>query len=171
VSRFRFIGAEKVQHPVGRLCRLLSVSASGFYGWRRRLPSPRNIADLALALRIRAIHERSRGTYGAPRVHAELLAGSERVSRPPRWSASTVDPIHPCCHSQAVTLDQLRSAARPVRSRPTDCRCSAFDGRRDQGPLVEYVRTRRRSQSGCLSLSTLTRMPTARATITISETA
>jgi transposase InsO family protein len=81
VTRFRFIGAEKAQHPVGRLCRLLSVSVSGFYGWRRRLPSPRNIADLALALRIRAIHERSRGTYGAPRVHAELLAGSERVSR------------------------------------------------------------------------------------------
>jgi putative transposase len=68
------------------MCRLLEVSRSGFYAWLDRLPSARSIADAKLSDRIAAIHERSRGTYGAPRVHAELraegtLVGRKRVSR------------------------------------------------------------------------------------------
>jgi len=86
VSRFRFIAAEKARYPVVRLCRVLGVSPSGFYAWLGRTPSPRATANVALTERIRAAHARSRGTYGAPRVHAELrasglVAARKRVAR------------------------------------------------------------------------------------------
>jgi putative transposase len=63
------------------MCRLLGVSSSGYYAWSRRSSSQHAQADAALLARIRAIHERSRGTYGAPRIHAELHACGELVSR------------------------------------------------------------------------------------------
>jgi transposase InsO family protein len=85
VSRFRFIEAEGAGHSVVRMCRLLGASPSGFYAWRKRGPSGRATANAALAGRIRAAHERSRGTYGSPRVHAELReagpVGRKRVAR------------------------------------------------------------------------------------------
>jgi putative transposase len=81
VSRYRFIAVEKAQYPVAQLCRVLQVASSGFYAWRRRQPSHRALANAALTEQIRAIHERSRCTYGAPRVHADLRAGAKRVSR------------------------------------------------------------------------------------------
>src|SRR5439155_16036710 len=56
-------------------------SPSGFYAWLRRKPSPRATADAALTERIRAAHARSRGTYGAPRVHAELRAAGQVAAR------------------------------------------------------------------------------------------
>ena len=68
-------------HAVRMMCRLLGVSPSGFYAWRRRSPSARAMADAALSGRIRAIHEHSRGTYGAPRVRAELAAEGQAASR------------------------------------------------------------------------------------------
>jgi transposase InsO family protein len=57
-------------------CRVLRVSASGYYEWRGRPPSVRALQDQALTAQIREIHACSRGTYGAPRVHAELRLGS-----------------------------------------------------------------------------------------------
>ena len=81
MSRFRFIAAEKARHAVVRLCRVLGVSPSGFYAWAKRRPSPRTRANEALASEIRNIHARSRGTYGAPRIHAELQATGHRASR------------------------------------------------------------------------------------------
>lgn len=56
-------------------CRMLRVSSSGYYGWYGRPPSPRSVADEALTVQIREVHAHSRGTYGAPRVHAELRLG------------------------------------------------------------------------------------------------
>ncbi len=63
------------------MCRLLGVSTSGYYAWRRRGPSRRAQQNEALSRRIAAIHAQSRGTYGARRVHAELRAQGVRVSR------------------------------------------------------------------------------------------
>ncbi len=54
------------------MCQLLAVSASGYYAWRRRPLCPRKQEDAHLRLLIAAIHRRSRGTYGAPRIRAEL---------------------------------------------------------------------------------------------------
>jgi transposase InsO family protein len=79
--RFAFVAAEKVSYPVSVLCRVLEVSRTGFYAWVRRPPSARATADQQLAVRVVAIHRRSRGTYGAPRVHAELQAEGTRTSR------------------------------------------------------------------------------------------
>jgi transposase InsO family protein len=56
-------------------CRMLQVSASGYYQWCGRPPSLRAVADEALSVQIREIHACSRGTYGVPRVHAELRLG------------------------------------------------------------------------------------------------
>jgi putative transposase len=82
VSCYRLIEAEKAHHGVSRLCRVLGVSRAGFYAWQGRGPSARARQDAALTTKIRAIHERSRGTYGAPRVHAELrLDHGVHVSR------------------------------------------------------------------------------------------
>jgi len=63
------------------MCRLLGVSPSGYYAWSRRSSSQHAQSDAALLVRIRAIYERSRGTYGSPRIHAELRACGELVSR------------------------------------------------------------------------------------------
>jgi putative transposase len=60
---------------------VLGVSTSGYYAWAKRPPSARAVADRALSERIRAIHARSRGTYGAPRIHAELREEGVSCSR------------------------------------------------------------------------------------------
>jgi putative transposase len=81
VSSYRFIDAEKATYPVCMLCRVLGVSRSGYYGWKDRMPSRKVQQDEALASKIREIHQRSRETYGSPRVHAELQAIGLRCSR------------------------------------------------------------------------------------------
>ena len=68
-------------YPIATMCRLLGVSASGYYTWQRRVPSVRAQGDALLLERIRGIHAGSRGTYGAPRIHAELMAEGTHVGR------------------------------------------------------------------------------------------
>jgi putative transposase len=63
------------------MCRVLEVSASGYYAWRRRMISVRSRENEKLQQRIRTIHDRSRQTYGAPRIHAELKDEGTRVGR------------------------------------------------------------------------------------------
>ena len=73
--------AHQVSFPIATMCRVLSVSASGFYAWRKRAPSRRRQDNAALTKTVRTIHAVSRGTYGAPRVHAELAAEGIAASR------------------------------------------------------------------------------------------
>jgi putative transposase len=61
------------------MCRVLGVSSSGHHAWVKRRPSQRAETDAVLVAAIRAAHTASRGTYGAPRVHAELAAKGIRV--------------------------------------------------------------------------------------------
>ena len=63
------------------MCRVLEVSPSGYYAWRRRMISVRTRQDETLRGRIVAIHAQSRRTYGAPRIHAELKEEGTRVGR------------------------------------------------------------------------------------------
>jgi putative transposase len=79
--KFRFIHAERARYPVRVLCRVLEVSRSGFYAWCRRAPAQRVQAEQRLTQAIQAAHRRSRGTYGSPRIHAELKAQGLPVSR------------------------------------------------------------------------------------------
>jgi putative transposase len=81
VSLYRFIAAEKANHSISLMCRLLGVSRSGFHAWQRRPPSDRALADAWLGERIATIHRASRGTYGARRVHAALRQEGIRVGR------------------------------------------------------------------------------------------
>jgi putative transposase len=73
--------AHRAMHSIATMSRVLGVSSSGFHAWCTRPVSARAQADAALLDRIRAIHTRSRGTYGVPRVHAELAAQGVHVGR------------------------------------------------------------------------------------------
>jgi putative transposase len=75
------VTANQDRHQVATMCRVLGVSPSGYYAWRVRSPSTRTRRDGELLERILAIHADSRGTYGAPRVQAELRAQGVGVSR------------------------------------------------------------------------------------------
>jgi transposase InsO family protein len=79
--KFEFIDAEKAHFPVDFMCQQLGVSRSGYYAWKERPESERDKADRDLAEVVTRIHRDSRGTYGSPRVHAELRARGQRVSR------------------------------------------------------------------------------------------
>ncbi len=73
-------------YAIATMCRVLGVSASGYYARRQRPPAARARADAELSVRIAAIHQRARATCGAPRIHAELGAegchvGRKRVAR------------------------------------------------------------------------------------------
>jgi putative transposase len=78
--RFRFIREHRGTFDVGRMCAVLEVSRSGFYAWLKRLPSVRSRENGALLDQIKAIHAKSRGRYGSPRIHQELLARGVRCS-------------------------------------------------------------------------------------------
>ena len=79
--KYAFIAVEKAFFPVIVLCDVLEVSRSGFYAFSKRPAPRRKAADAQLGVEIVAIHRRSRGTYGSPRVHAELRAKGFSVSK------------------------------------------------------------------------------------------
>jgi len=68
-------------YPVATMCRVLGVSPSGYYAWRERAPSKRAQANAVLQERIREIHATSDGTYGTPRIHADLVEAGEPIGR------------------------------------------------------------------------------------------
>ena len=71
----------QADYPIATMCRVLGVSSSGYHAWVKRRPSQRAETDAVLIAAIRAAHAASRGTYGAPRVHAELDGQGMRVGR------------------------------------------------------------------------------------------
>ena len=87
MTRFRFVEAEAGQFPVSLLCRVVGVTRQGFYAWKRRPPSARELADRKLAERIREIFVETEEIYGAPRIYSELklgdglAIGKKRVAR------------------------------------------------------------------------------------------
>ena len=81
MSCFRFIAAEKTNHPISLMCRVLGVSRSGFHAWEQRAPSERALVDAQLSDRIREIYARSRDSYGARRIYLDLRDEDVRVGR------------------------------------------------------------------------------------------
>ena len=85
--KLRLIEAEKAEHSVSRLCKVLGVTRQGFYAWRRRGPSLRQLGDDELKKLIVTIYDGSHQTYGAVRVNDELRedhhvhVGRKRVAR------------------------------------------------------------------------------------------
>ena len=98
--------ANQATYPVKTMCRVLEVSRSGFYAWRKRGPSARSKANAALLETIKEVHTESDETYGSPRIQAELeergpQAGLNRVARvmreaeiqgvsPRKWKRTTL---------------------------------------------------------------------------------
>ena len=78
--KFACIEAEKAT-PIARQCRLLGVSASGFYAWKLRPESAHARQDRQLRVLVRASFEESRGRYGSPRIHEDLIDLKVRVGR------------------------------------------------------------------------------------------
>ena len=84
--KFRFISAHRETFKVGRMCKLLKVSRSGFHAWLNRPQSRRSRENRALEAKIRVLHAASHGIYGAPKIHRDLIdngvpCGKNRVAR------------------------------------------------------------------------------------------
>jgi len=108
--RYACIARHEGEHDVRLMCAVLEVSPSGYYASRKRSPCARAIADERLLLNVRMAHEKSGGTYGAPRVQRELKGegihvGTKRVARvmradglrgraPRRRRVATTDSTH-----------------------------------------------------------------------------
>src|SRR5690606_7942612 len=110
---FRFIDREKANHSVSVMCRVLQVSRSGYYAWRDRKPSKRALEDARLCELIQEAHERSRGTYGSPRVHAEL-----REAHGVRCSRKRVERLMRSLGLQGVHRRRNRRPGGPRRLHP-----------------------------------------------------
>ncbi|MYX56847.1 IS3 family transposase, partial [Streptomyces sp. SID8382] len=82
MNRFQFVADHQRRYGVKRLCTILGIARSSFYYWRRTAAdrAARQAADARLATRIRAVHHESGGTYGVPRITAELRDDGERVN-------------------------------------------------------------------------------------------
>ncbi len=83
MSKFAFVLAERANHAVAALCRVVGASVSGFYAWLRAIPAVQNRAKSEAELRshIGRIFSAFRRVYGSPRVHAELHRAGRRHSR------------------------------------------------------------------------------------------
>jgi len=79
--RFALIDEEKSHHPISRMCRVLGVTAAGYYASKDRPPSARALRDEHIKQRITFHFEASRGTYGAPRLLDDLADEGVLVSR------------------------------------------------------------------------------------------
>lgn len=107
--------AHQADYPISTMCRVLGVSTSGYYAWRNREPSDHAQEDARLTEVVRSIHERSRGTYGAPRIHAELREeygiriGKKRVARLMREAG-----LRGVCRRRSTTTTKRAERARPA---------------------------------------------------------
>jgi HTH-like domain len=85
-KKFAFVDANRQLFQIARMCSALDVSVNGYLNWRKRGISQRKREDEQLAKRIEDIYYRSGGSYGSPRIHAELKKqglhyGRRRIAR------------------------------------------------------------------------------------------
>jgi transposase InsO family protein len=128
VNCYPFIEAEKVQQRnVKRACELLKVSRAAYYAARDGQPADRDRADTELTVLITAEHKRSKGRYGAPRIHAELRRNGHRHSRkriarlmrqhglrgrtPKRWKKTTIPDPAATARADAIRRDFAAGAS------------------------------------------------------------
>ena len=109
------MSANQAAFPVAVMARVLGVSKAGFYAWRERAPSARQVADGALLARVQDVHAASRDTYGAPRVHAALQAQGERHGRKRIARLMRVAGLVGACHRRGgPTTTRRDQEARPA---------------------------------------------------------
>jgi len=129
VNCYPFIEAEKQgRRNVKRACELLKVSRAAYYAARSGQPSGQAREDAELTTRIRAEHKRSKGRYGAPRIHAELRRQGRRHSRkriarlmrqaglagraPRRWKKTTIADPAAAARADAIRRDFTADASK-----------------------------------------------------------
>ena len=83
MTKFSFVSAERANHAVATLCRVVGASVSGFYAWLRAIPTLQHRVEAEAELRGRTgrVFAARRRVYGAPRIHAELRRDGRRHSR------------------------------------------------------------------------------------------
>ncbi len=132
--RHGFIESHRSMWRLPVLCRVLSVSKSGYFAWRDGRERPRRSEDRALTVRIEAIHAQSRQTYGSPRIHHALkiqgiALGKKRVARLMKTAGIAVLPARRFVvttdsdHDQPIAPDLLKqdfTAEAPDRRWVTD---------------------------------------------------
>lgn len=79
--KYEFVATHRQEFSITTMCRVLAVSASGYYAWIERPPSRRQQENAMLTEQIQALHKRSRQTYGSPRIHADLQDMGFQISR------------------------------------------------------------------------------------------
>ena len=79
--KFAFIERHRDAFSIVQMCEILRVSNSGFYAWLEREPGRREQENRCLTEQIRVLHQRSRQTYGSPRIHADLQEMGQGISR------------------------------------------------------------------------------------------
>jgi len=136
--RFAFIHTERDAYSLAVLCRVMQVARSGYHAWAVREECDRRREDRVLAVHVAAAFERSRRTYGNPRIHVDLQAEGLRVAR------TRIARIMRESGLFARTKKAFRPAAgRCVRSAP-NLLCRRFGARapdRKWVTDVKYVRT------------------------------
>jgi hypothetical protein len=101
---FRFIRDHADRWPIRLMCRVLEVSASGYYAWRSRPESSRAASNRTLLADVRRLHAEHRGRYGSPRMHAAPRGrqdgkpwphrAADAASRYPRARRSSVQAVY-----------------------------------------------------------------------------
>ena len=109
------MSANQAYFPVAIVARVFGASRAGFYAWRHRPPSLHAVADATLLKQVRTVHARSRQTYGAPRVHADLRTrgarhGRKRIARLIREAGL----VGACHRHGGPTMTWRDSDARPA---------------------------------------------------------
>jgi putative transposase len=108
------VRVNQARYPVATMCRVLQVSRSGYYAWVKRGLSSRAIADITLTARIEAIHRHARGTYGWPRVHAQLRAEGIRIGHEHVGRLMRAAELRGACRRKFVTTTQRDHEAEPA---------------------------------------------------------
>ena len=98
--RFQFIDKQRDEFPVTPMCKVSNVSPSGYYAWRKRPPSAREMANRELVKKIEIVYNDNHGVYGSPRIYRELkdqgVACSEnRIARRVALSGRHPGPVRP----------------------------------------------------------------------------
>jgi putative transposase len=108
------VSAHQAFYPVKTMCCVLDVSSSGYYAWCQRQPSQRAQADQKLSQQICEIHQRSKGTYGAPRIHAELAETGVHVGRKRVARLMRAEDLQGVSRRKAPHTTQRKPGARPA---------------------------------------------------------
>jgi transposase InsO family protein len=165
----RFIEDHRDAFPVIRMCKVLAVSSSGYYAWRKRPPSAREMANQELFKKIEVVYNENHGVYGSPRIYRELdaqgVACSEnRVARLMRLHGLQAKQTRRFktttnCPQNRGRVASLRGAPATKQSPPSDRgdttrHCEERQRRSNLHPATEgtppvIARSARQTSAGC----------------------